>query len=667
MPLLPLLLVLLLLLHSLVPPGDAFALLHFRVALSSSSPLSDPIQIDFCLSSRPFNSSNECQLGHAQILFTSVEEKSLSFEFAHFSKQHFEFNIKVLRLRKNMSSAEENGDKEVLFRCSENVRRSIGLFSWQFFGATCQNGEPLASRNFSLDIRYRMGCGANFFGPNCEFHCELNEWERRIGHFECAPEDGRKRCAKGWAGPNCDRFQMPRVDSSSSVPSASSSLCFCLNGGKCSSDGIFCLCPPGFNGAHCEKCVTNGRCKGFCQLPGGCACPEGKGGQFCEKDLEFCARHTPCQNGATCLNSPEGSYTCECPPGFGGRNCEKRLISCGERPCRNGGLCVSQLMSNSVVGFRCDCPRGFFGKFCQVRVRSGCVDLPCQNGGSCADSSPPPSSSPISFRHRRIPPFLCLCANGWTGQICDQPLENCRVNSCQNGASCLVDPNSSFGFVCRCPHGWRGILCGEKEEVDECRTTQCQNGGFCQKRTDGFHCVCRQGFWGANCQEKVEENEAGKVPTKEDLGRMGAEGGSKGQNCSSARPPAAFPSVSVPIALLLFFLFAFLFSLSAAFSASSAPSSASSPPTVPSISTISQPKNVFDHRSLFASSESADSETARYVCEPTFRIGPQSRRHLEERALSAMGERRAPPRTTADELGRQRPRESAIYEEIDFC
>ena len=40
-------------------------------------------------------------------------------------------------------------------------------------------------------------------------------------------------------------------------------------------------------------------------------------------DLAYCARYSPCKNGATCRNSAPGGYTCMCGKGFTGRNCEK--------------------------------------------------------------------------------------------------------------------------------------------------------------------------------------------------------------------------------------------------------------------------------------------------------------------------------------------------------
>lgn len=48
-----------------------------------------------------------------------------------------------------------------------------------------------------------------------------------------------------------------------------------------------------------------------------------------KSDLNYCAHHQPCKNGALCANtfdsSGMGSYTCVCQEGFSGRNCEQHI------------------------------------------------------------------------------------------------------------------------------------------------------------------------------------------------------------------------------------------------------------------------------------------------------------------------------------------------------
>uniref|UniRef100_A0A1I8C2S0 EGF-like domain-containing protein n=1 Tax=Meloidogyne hapla TaxID=6305 RepID=A0A1I8C2S0_MELHA len=229
------------------------------------------------------------------------------------------------------------------------------------------------------------------------------------------------------------------------------SICYCINDGKCVDNK--CVCPVGYWGNNCEKCIPNSRCKGFCrQRPGECSCPEGKGGQFCEKDLIFCSKNSPCQNGGICQNNAEGNYTCKCKPGYGGINCERQLNNCEEEPCYNGAKCINLFSS---PGFRCECPPslGLYGRFCEIKAPNGCKDLPCQNGGSCAD---------FNLKNNSNTSFKCLCPDGWTGHFCEQPWGRCTENPCQNGGSCITDNFNINGYVCLCPIGWSGINCENK-------------------------------------------------------------------------------------------------------------------------------------------------------------------------------------------------------------
>ena len=56
-------------------------------------------------------------------------------------------------------------------------------------------------------------------------------------------------------------------------------------------------------------------------------------------DLNYCINNRPCQNGGTCTNAGEGSYTCSCPMGYTGTNCEIEIDNCQLDPCQNGGEC----------------------------------------------------------------------------------------------------------------------------------------------------------------------------------------------------------------------------------------------------------------------------------------------------------------------------------------
>ncbi|CAB4061570.1 unnamed protein product [Lepeophtheirus salmonis] len=78
--------------------------------------------------------------------------------------------------------------------------------------------------------------------------------------------------------------------------------------------------------------------------------------------------------------------------------CEEN--SCSGNPCKNEGLCISQ-----VQGFLCHCKRDFTGKSCQRRRNDQCDPNPCQNNGVC---------------HIKDRGFVCVCSGSeYYGTYCD--------------------------------------------------------------------------------------------------------------------------------------------------------------------------------------------------------------------------------------------------------
>ena len=80
--------------------------------------------------------------------------------------------------------------------------------------------------------------------------------------------------------------------------------------------------------------------------------------------------------------------------------------SCEHRPCRNRGSC-------SVAGddFLCTCASGFAGGICEINI-DDCFVGACSNGGVCIDG---------------VDTYSCECANGWTGASCNTRTRNLDV------------------------------------------------------------------------------------------------------------------------------------------------------------------------------------------------------------------------------------------------
>ncbi|KAJ6667326.1 hypothetical protein lerEdw1_017304 [Lerista edwardsae] len=324
------------------------------------------------------------------------------------------------------------------------------------------------SKQARLRYSYRVVCNEHYYGENCSRLCRGRD--DHFGHYICEA-DGSVSCMSGWTGNYCTNAIC--------LPGCSEKSGFCRNPGEC-------ICRSGWRGRYCDECIPHVGCRhGTCEKvgPGKCICDEGWGGLFCDQDLNYCTHHRPCKNGATCMNTGQGSYTCACKEGFTGIDCEWNISECDSNPCKNGGSCT-----DLGKEYKCTCLPGYDGVNCEHSALT-CVDFPCFNGGTCLEKEKGTS-------------YSCLCPMGFTGSNCEKKEDRCTNNPCANGGQCFVLGQL---HVCRCRPGFSGQKC--EININKCSRNPCSNGGSCHDlvATHDYRCTCLPGYTGRNCDVRTRD------------------------------------------------------------------------------------------------------------------------------------------------------------------
>ncbi|KAH0618332.1 hypothetical protein JD844_017435 [Phrynosoma platyrhinos] len=107
--------------------------------------------------------------------------------------------------------------------------------------------------------------------------------------------------------------------------------------------------------------------------------------------------------------------------------------------------------------------------------------------------------------HRRLFLFTCEIAEDASCIHCEEDINECHMNPCQNGGTC---ENTVGNYTCHCPaREENGIFYGGwncTEVLLGCVQHKCQNEGLCiphlRNGQHKFSCLCSNGYTGVHCE-----------------------------------------------------------------------------------------------------------------------------------------------------------------------
>ncbi|XP_064452569.1 coagulation factor XII [Mirounga angustirostris] len=204
------------------------------------------------------------------------------------------------------------------------------------------------------------------------------------------------------------------------------------------------------------------------------------------KVKDHCSKHSPCQQGGTCVSMPHGPH-CICPEHFTGKHCQRE--KCFEPQLLqffHEKEIWHRLEPAGVAKCQCKGPDAH----CKLLATQACRTNPCLNGGSCLEAE----------GH-----LLCRCPAGYAGRICDVDTEaRCyagrglhyrgRAETALSGARCqpwaseatyqkvTAEQALNWGLgnhaFCRNPDNdtrpWCFVWSGDRLSWEYCRLAQCQ-------------------------------------------------------------------------------------------------------------------------------------------------------------------------------------------------
>ncbi|KAI1888818.1 hypothetical protein AGOR_G00172670 [Albula goreensis] len=279
-------------------------------------------------------------------------------------------------------------------------------------------------------------------------------------------------CPNNWQGPIC----ATDVNECQIYSGTSQG---CQNGATCvNTPGSYsCTCP-----AECPNISASAMPAG--QLPGNPACTADV--DECNLPSKPCSTNPPVE----CFNT-QGSFYCgSCPAGWQGNGYSCQDVD--ECASNNGGCSTSPMVQcmNTMGSYHCGpCPPGYEGDGRTCTQSNICAT----NNGGCY-----PLATCTASPGSTIP--ICTCPPGYAGNGygpsgCTLVSDICQTNNpCVNG-DCV---STTTGYICTCDPGWTGTNCDQN--VNECASNPCQNGGTCTDGINGYTCTCTSQWTGPQCQ-----------------------------------------------------------------------------------------------------------------------------------------------------------------------
>ncbi|NP_001266228.1 neurogenic locus notch homolog precursor [Amphimedon queenslandica] len=196
--------------------------------------------------------------------------------------------------------------------------------------------------------------------------------------------------------------------------------------------------------------------------------------------------YSSCTCSQTCVHGTcDSANTCICDQNWFGTNCTEFACNPNNNPCLNGATC-SRGEGNDFI---CHCAEGYSGTLCDgndgripITLCNYTSSTSCGNFGTCI-----------------VDPYTgnetCVCEFGRSGPNCNEVFNYCHAYPCYNGGTCVL--TSGF-FTCLCPPAFNlSSTCRERNPCNG--TSPCLNEGTCYSVNGANACLCPPGFSGDIC------------------------------------------------------------------------------------------------------------------------------------------------------------------------